>query len=219
VVGANGSGKSTLLRILAGLDRCDRGSVRLERPPVARGIDQGPVRLAEAGYLPQEPSFPGLTSVGDYLSHVAWVFGVPSQTRQERVAEALAAVGLSDRQGTAIRQLSGGMRRRLGVAQALIGEPAVLVLDEPTAGLDPAQRSGVMAAIRKVSEGRVVVVATHSGSDVAELADRLLILRDGSAAFDGVPGDLTYGSTEDQVGKGSLDAALASILGASEAGD
>lgn len=172
LVGANGAGKSTLMQLLSGVEVPDAGKV--ER-----------AEASKVGYMPQDLSFPATARVDDYLEHVAWVRNVPRQDRRTRVSELISAISLEDKAHARIRTLSGGMRRRLGLAQALIDDPDLLLLDEPTVGLDPVQRVRLRDAVKAISGNRIVIFSTHLVDDVADIADRVVILAAGTVVFDG----------------------------------
>lgn len=172
VVGANGAGKSTLFRLLAGLEKPDKGELR-------RG------RATAVGLMPQDPRLPSRATLDGYLHHIGWLYGVSRETRIQRVEAVLATVGLIERRDSPIASLSGGMARRLALAAALLPEPQMLLLDEPTVGLDPLQRITMREALLALPAGVAVVVSTHLVEDVQALNGSVLVLRDGEATFHG----------------------------------
>ena len=179
LMGPNGAGKSTLISLLVGAERVQRGSV------VVGGLDVGARRQRRElqqrlGYVPQQLRLFDRYTTSDVLRYVAWLKRVEDHLVEERTARALATVGLQDEARTPIRRLSGGMRQRVALAQALVNDPDVLVLDEPTVGLDPEQRTGTREAIRRSSAGRLLVVATHLVEDVVALARHVVVLREGA---------------------------------------
>lgn len=174
LLGANGAGKSTLMRLVVGTMRPSSGGVRL------------PAGGAAVGFLPQDFVGPAWASARDYLTYIAWCRSTRrSKITAAHVTEALEAVGLTDRADTKISALSGGMVRRLGVAQALLGDCPLLVLDEPTVGLDPIQRHELRDLVRRLGESRVVLMSTHLAEDVAAVADHVLVLDDGVLLYEG----------------------------------
>ena len=173
VLGANGSGKSTLFSVAAGF----------MRPTTGSGVHG--LLGSRVGYLPQEMVFPQSATCAEYLGHVAWLYQIPKPQRGEKVSSVLGQVGLSDQAGKQISQLSGGMRRRLGIAHAILHDPEILILDEPTAGLDPLQRKQIRAVIGRESTERVTLFSTHLLDDVADLSDHVVVLADGTVTFDG----------------------------------
>jgi ABC-2 type transport system ATP-binding protein len=190
LLGPNGAGKTTLLRILATVLAPDAGRVRL------LGLDPGVAgeRLAirrRLGYMPQEPGFHrGFTSF-EFLDYVAILKELTERrARHDEVRRVLELVDLSDRRGTRIRALSGGMRRRLALAQALIGDPDLLILDEPTAGLDPEQRLRFRELVSELGERRAVLLSTHQTEDIAALCPRVVVLHAGAILFQGAPSEL-----------------------------
>jgi ABC-2 type transport system ATP-binding protein len=190
LLGPNGAGKTTLLRILATVLGADTGSVRILGRDPADGSERTDIRR-RLGYLPQELGYPrGFTAYGfvDYVAVLKeWDEAGP---RREEVRRVLADVGLTEQSARRIRALSGGQRRRVGLAQALLGSPELLVLDEPTTGLDPEQRVSLRHVLAEVGREATVVVATHQTEDVAALCERVVVLDAGAIRFDGAVTDL-----------------------------
>jgi ABC-2 type transport system ATP-binding protein len=176
LVGANGAGKSTLLGVLAGAVCPTLGSTR--------GCGSG----HQIGWVPQELALPSTVRVLDFLVYMAWVQGIGRRDRLRLAEVALAEVDLTALSGSRIGALSGGMRRRLLIGQALLTRPEVLLMDEPTAGLDPEQRARMRALVDTLSSGdRVLVVSSHEIADLAHISDRLVMLERGRVVFDGTP--------------------------------
>ncbi len=190
LLGPNGAGKTTLLRITATAMAPDRGRVEV----LGRDISTGAGRLATRrtlGYLPQEPGFHRQFSAFDFVDYVAILKEWGNRRRRhDEVRRVLALVGLESQMHKRISQLSGGMRRRVAIAQALIGGPRLLVLDEPTAGLDPEQRLRFRELLGNVAEGSTVLLSTHQTDDVAALCQRVVVLLGGRVAFSGTPAEL-----------------------------
>ncbi len=190
LLGPNGAGKSTLLRLLATLATPDEGELwLLGRSP------RDPGQLTEIrrrlGYLPEEPGFHEQFTVFDFVDYLAILKEhLDRRARHAEVERVLELVGLDDRAGARMRTLSGGMRRRVAVAQALLGDPPLLVLDEPTGALDPEQRAQLRALLSRTSDHQAVVLATHQTDDVAALAHRVAVLFDGRIRFHGTPEQL-----------------------------
>ncbi|MEP7330584.1 MAG: ATP-binding cassette domain-containing protein [Terracoccus sp.] len=190
LLGPNGAGKTTLLRVLATVLHADRGSVSILGRDPAAGHERTDIRR-RLGYLPQEIGYPrGFTAYGfvDYMA-VLKELEDPKARRRE-VRRVLADVGLADRATRRIRTLSGGQRRRVGLAQALLGSPELLVLDEPTAGLDPEQRVSLRRVLAEHGRAATIVLATHQTEDVAALCERVVVLDEGSVRFQGSVLDL-----------------------------
>ncbi|MDE9367889.1 ABC transporter ATP-binding protein [Luteipulveratus sp. YIM 133132] len=204
LLGPNGAGKSTLIRALAGIQRISSGYV--SSPSAPRG----------AGYLPQQFRAPQWATPADYLRYVAWVHRVPRAERIGAVDRALAAVGLEDRANHRIRSLSGGMLRRLGVAQAIVHSPELVLLDEPTAGLDHDQRLALISVIRRIARESAVVVSTHVLDDVARLGERVIVLDAGRIDFVGSMDDVVTAGAK-IAGDTSITARGPDIAGALEA--
>ncbi|CUR60820.1 conserved hypothetical protein [metagenome] len=187
LIGVNGAGKSTLLNIMSTALRPSRGAFSLFGvDPVAR---PGAVRK-RIGFMPQSLQLPGHLRVGDFLAYMAWMRGIPRGLRAEAIRLALVDADLTPLAQHRIRQLSGGMHRRLLLAQALLGHPELLVLDEPTAGLDPEQRLRLRALVGGLAWAEAVVVSSHLMEDLTPIADRVLMLDDQRLAFDGTVEEL-----------------------------
>ncbi len=185
LLGPNGAGKTTLLRIAATVIAPEAGRLRLLGFDPARPDDRLALRR-RLGYLPQEPGFYGHFSAFDFVDYVAILKEMTDRRpRHDEVRRVLAAAGLEDQSGKKIKKLSGGMRRRLGLAQALLGKPDLLILDEPTAGLDPEQRLRFRELVSGIGEHRTVLLSTHQTEDVATLCHRVVVLTGGEVRFDG----------------------------------
>jgi ABC-2 type transport system ATP-binding protein len=183
LVGVNGAGKSTLLRSLAGSRRPENGRVRVDDVSLY-GPDRRQV-LDRIGYMPQHLELPAEMRVSDALAYASWVRGVPPGTARARNPQLLDRVGLSRRAADRVGQLSGGMNRRLALAVALVTDPDVLLLDEPTTGLDPEQRAALREIVSGLSASAVTVLSSHVMEDVAMMASRIAVLHEGRLLHDG----------------------------------
>jgi ABC-type multidrug transport system ATPase subunit len=185
LLGQNGAGKSTLMRTIATLQDADSGSVRLGEIDVLADRDEVRKRL---GYLPQEFGvYPRITAL-DMLDHLALLKGVTNgRQRRELVEAMLQKVNLFEHRRKALASYSGGMRQRFGIAQALIGNPQLLVVDEPTAGLDPGERNRFHNLLAEVGESVIVILSTHIVEDVLELCSKMAILHRGCVLYEGGP--------------------------------
>jgi ABC-2 type transport system ATP-binding protein len=186
LLGPNGAGKTTLLRLLSTALTPTSGTVTVLGHDAHGSLAQRTEVRRRLGYLPQEVAFPrGMTAFGfvDYVAVLKeWT---DTGRRHAEVRRVLDLVGLTDRTGTRLRALSGGQRRRVALAQALIGDPAVLILDEPTTGLDPEQRASLRSVLSALGRTSTVLIATHQTDDVAALCDRVVVMAGGGVRFDG----------------------------------
>ncbi len=188
LLGPNGAGKSSLMRCLATLQIPTSGTMRFD------GIDIGaqPEALrATLGYLPQDFGVYPRVTAWDLLDHLAVLKGVTGRgERRETVESLLQQVNLWEVRKKAIAGFSGGMRQRFGIAQALIGNPRLLIVDEPTAGLDPEERNRFNTLLASIAQNVVIILSTHIVDDVADLCPRMAILAGGRIVEQGVPGEL-----------------------------
>lgn len=185
LLGPNGAGKSTLMRILATLQEPDSGSAFLGEIDVLKQKEEVRHRL---GYLPQEFGVYPRISAQDMLSHLALLKGMTkSRERKEVVAAMLQRCNLYEVRKKALTGFSGGMRQRFGIAQALIGNPQLLIADEPTAGLDPGERNRFYNLLAEVGEQVVVILSTHIVEDVMDLCTDMAIIHEGKVLYEGAP--------------------------------
>ncbi len=190
LLGPNGAGKTTLMRILAGLVNPTSGSVRVDGHDMASNAGKIAVK-AMLGYLPQELGlYPDLTArqFVDYMAILKRLADPPE--RRRRVAEVLETVGLTDVADRKLKGFSGGMRRRVGIAQALVNDPRVLIVDEPTAGLDPEERIRFRNLLVDLAADRIVLLSTHIVEDISQTCRDLAVLDRGRLRFRGNPAEL-----------------------------
>ena len=185
LLGPNGAGKSTLMRTLATLQEPDSGSAFLGEIDVLKQKDEVRHRL---GYLPQEFGVYPRISAQDMLSHLALLKGITNaRERKEVVGAMLQRCNLYDVRKKALTGFSGGMRQRFGIAQALIGNPQLLIVDEPTAGLDPGERNRFYNLLAEVGEQVIVILSTHIVEDVMDLCTDMAIIHEGRVLYEGAP--------------------------------
>jgi ABC-2 type transport system ATP-binding protein len=187
LVGVNGAGKSTLLRILSTTLTARTGSLTVLGTDPA--VDVSSVRR-HLGYMPQTLEIPAGLAVRDFLAYMAWLRGFGRRLRPGLVEEALEAADLVERRDAKVGSLSGGMHRRLLFAQAVLGDPDLLILDEPTVGLDPEQRVRVRELIGRTGGTRATVISSHLLEDLLPIADQVLMLDEGRLVFDGTVDEL-----------------------------
>ncbi|MBK7905808.1 MAG: ABC transporter ATP-binding protein [Gemmatimonadetes bacterium] len=191
LLGPNGAGKSTLMRTLATLQSPDVGTVRFDGLSI---FDDVAAHRRRLGYLPQDFGvYPGL-SARELLDHLALLKGLTDRhDRREQVDALLVQVNLWDHRKRAVSGFSGGMRQRFGIAQALLGAPKLVIVDEPTAGLDPAERGRFYNLLSELGDEMVVILSTHIVEDVRQICTRMAIMADGRVVCQGVPDDLAAG--------------------------
>ena len=176
LLGVNGAGKTTLMRMLTTLMKPSSGQITWDGEDVF-AMD-GKYRML-LGYLPQDFGYYPDFSVYDYLMYIAALKGIRPAVAKQRVKELLKQVGLVKARNKKMKTLSGGMKRRAGIAQAMLNDPKILILDEPTAGLDPSERIRFRNLISELSEDRIVLLSTHIVSDIEYIANEILLMKDG----------------------------------------
>jgi ABC-2 type transport system ATP-binding protein len=214
LLGPNGAGKTSLLRMLATVIAPSSGTLQLlGRDP--RGYAQRKEVRRRLGYLPQSLGYyPGFT-VAEFVEYFALLKEMPPAQVPRAVAAAVEATGLGGQARAKLRTLSGGMLRRAGIAQAIVNEPDLLLLDEPTAGLDPEQRVAFRALLRDLGERATVVVSTHLVEDVGAACSQVVLMDAGRIVFHGTPGDLTARAEgTDAAGDAPLERGYSAVLAA-----
>ncbi len=189
LLGPNGAGKSTLMRTLATLQDADSGTITLGEIDVLR--DRDAVRHV-LGYLPQEFGVYQRISAIDLLDHFAVLKGIPTNQRKAVVEALLQRTNLWDHRKKAVSSYSGGMRQRFGIAQALLGDPQLIIVDEPTAGLDPGERNRFHNLLSSIGEHVIVILSTHIVDDVKELCPNMAIINEGKVLYAGTPDDALH---------------------------
>ncbi|QTX05872.1 ATP-binding cassette domain-containing protein [Agromyces archimandritae] len=190
LLGPNGAGKTTLLRVLAGVHGYD-GTLRLDGETVRPNRSRPRRYRAAVGWLPQHVTpFPGLTA-REHVSYIGWLKGLTPRAAASRALSALTQVGLEGKANERAERLSGGQMRRLGIAGVLVHDARYLLLDEPTAGLDPRERDRLVAVLRDIERTRSVLVSTHDTAALIEPSSRVLLLHDGRLRFDGTADQFT----------------------------
>lgn len=180
LLGANGAGKTTLMRMLCGILKPTGGTVTFDGMDVS---EEG--YRAVLGYLPQDFGYYPEFSGTDFLLYLAALKGLPRPQAKRRTEELLELVSLQEAGRKKIKTYSGGMKQRLGIAQALLNDPKLLVLDEPTAGLDPKERVRFRNLIESLGKDSIVLLSTHIVSDIEHIADEVLMMKDGQLIFQG----------------------------------
>ncbi|HIU03680.1 MAG TPA: ABC transporter ATP-binding protein [Candidatus Onthocola gallistercoris] len=187
LLGANGAGKTTLMRLLCNIQNPTSGKILLNDENIA---ELGEKYRDLLGYLPQHFRYYPDFSALDFLLYVSTLKGLSERTARKRSKELLEAVGLWTDRTHKIRTFSGGMKQRLGIAQAMLNNPRILILDEPTAGLDPKERVRFRNLISAFSKGRIVILSTHIVSDVEFIAEDIMMMKSGEIVRFGAPKDM-----------------------------
>ncbi|MDE6664246.1 MAG: ABC transporter ATP-binding protein [Lachnospiraceae bacterium] len=187
LLGANGAGKTTLMRIIAGIMKPTSGQIEYDGIPIDT--------LKESyrdifGYLPQEFGFYPEFTVKDYLEYMSALKGLTSHDTKTRINDLLETLSLANVRNKKIIKLSGGMKRRVGIAQALLNDPKVLILDEPTSGLDPGERIRFRNLLSEFAHDRIVLISTHIVSDIEYIANRNTLMKDGKLIANGTTDEL-----------------------------
>jgi len=210
LLGPNGAGKTTLLRTLATVIPPRAGQLDICGDSI---VSERAVRRARRniGYLPQNFGYYPAFSVYEFVRYCAWLRGAPPRDAHELTTQAIDAVGLTDRSSVRMKSLSGGMLRRAGIATAILGSPRLLLLDEPTVGLDPAQRLEFRSLIRSLT-GVAVVLSTHLVEDVSAVCDDVAVMLNGRFVFRGSPEMLSDAAADGAVGDSSLERGYMTVL-------
>tara|TARA_Y100000741_G_scaffold39732_1_gene27727 strand:- start:3697 stop:4566 length:870 start_codon:yes stop_codon:yes gene_type:complete len=207
LLGPNGAGKSSMMRTIATLQDPDKGSIFFDELNIIENSQEFRKNL---GYLPQEFGVYPRISAEQLLDHIATLKGVTNKLeRKDLVSYLLQKVNLFDRKNKNVKGFSGGMKQRIGIAQALIGNPKILIVDEPTAGLDPGERNRFYDLISDVGEEVIVILSTHIVDDVRELCTQMAIMNNGQIVFNGSPDEginsLKGKVYEKQIARSELD--------------
>lgn len=188
VLGPNGAGKTTLMRAIAGLVSIQSGQIKIEHESNLDDIKQ---LRQNIGYLPQDfNTFPRLT-VKECLEHIALLKGLHNKNdRMERIMQVLEDVNMLDKQNTKMKKLSGGMRKRVGIAQIFLSDPDILIIDEPTAGLDLYERIRFRNLLMKLSLDRTVIISSHIVEDIEFLCTKIGVISEGTVLKEGIPSEI-----------------------------
>ena len=209
LLGVNGAGKTTLMRMLTTLIKPTDGEILWDGQDVFKMDGQYRKLL---GYLPQDFGYYPDFSIYDYLMYIASIKGIRPAAAKERVKELLKQVGLFSARHKKMKNLSGGMKRRAGIAQAMLNDPKILILDEPTAGLDPSERIRFRNLISELSGDRIVLLSTHIVSDIEYIANEILLMKDGCITLSGTASEVVHSMPERvwtfSVPKAQIDAYL-----------
>lgn len=184
LLGENGAGKTTLMRMIVGILKPTQGQICCDGIPIQQ---LGGAYRNLLGYLPQDFGYYKEFSAVQFLNYIAALKAIASETAKERIESILETVGLAEYRDKKLKTFSGGMIRRIGIAQALLNEPEILILDEPTAGLDPKERVRFRNIISSLGKKRIVILSTHIVSDIAYIADQILIMKQGQFIMTGTP--------------------------------
>ncbi|MFI9641192.1 ABC transporter ATP-binding protein [Micromonospora sp. NPDC051925] len=211
LLGPNGAGKTTLMRALATVVKPASGRLSLLGQTVDGRADLREVRR-NLGYLPQQFGFYPRFTVREFVEYLAWLKEMPKKAVPGAVQRAIDRVGLTDRADSRMKALSGGMLRRAGIAQAIVNDPQVLLLDEPTVGLDPEQRLDFRTLLRELGVDSCVLVSTHLVEDVAVACTDVVMINNGQLVYQGTPGDLAAQGGQHDAGDSPTERGYSALL-------
>ncbi|WMJ80050.1 ABC transporter ATP-binding protein [Clostridium sp. MB40-C1] len=187
LLGTNGAGKTTLINIIVGILQPDIGEVKFNEVNIQKlGVNY----LDKIGYLPQNPRFYKNFKAGEFLFYMCAIKGISKADSETRTEEVLKMVNLWEERNKKVGAFSGGMKQRLGIAQALLNDPDIIILDEPTAGLDPKERIRFRNIISKLSSTKIILLATHIVSDIEYIAKEVILIKDGNIVKQDKPTNL-----------------------------
>ncbi|MGW5744422.1 ABC transporter ATP-binding protein [Amycolatopsis sp. NPDC003861] len=211
LLGPNGAGKTTLIRALATVLRPESGRLSLLGTPAGGRTGQRELRR-RIGYLPQNFGYYKRFTVREFVEYLAWLKEMSKEDIPGVVQRAVERVGLADRADDRMKTLSGGMVRRVGIAQAIVNDPEVLLLDEPTAGLDPAQRVRFRELVQELGRDSCVLISTHLVEDVATACTDVILFAAGKLVFQGTPDELAAAGTLEHVGDSPIERGYSALL-------
>ena len=211
LLGPNGAGKTTLIRALATVLRPAEGRLSLLGVPVGAHTGQRGLRR-RIGYLPQNFGFYKRFTVREFVEYIAWLKEMSKEDIPGAVQRAIERVGLADRADDRMKTLSGGMVRRVGIAQAIVNDPDILLLDEPTAGLDPAQRVRFRELVQEVGQDSCVLISTHLVEDVGTACSDVVLFAEGKLVFQGTPDALAAAGTPEHTGDSPIERGYSALL-------
>jgi ABC-2 type transport system ATP-binding protein len=211
LLGPNGAGKTTLMRALSTVHRPSGGHLRLLGEDATSGRVLRSLRR-RLGYLPQHFGFYPRFTVREYVEYMAWLREMPKAAIPGAVQRAVERVGLTSRADSRLKALSGGMLRRVGIAQAIVNDPEILLLDEPTAGLDPAQRVRFRELVQELGRDSCVLISTHLVEDVATACTDVVLFAGGKLVFQGTPDGLAAAGTLEHVGDSPIERGYSALL-------
>ena len=211
LLGPNGAGKTTLIRALATVLRPAEGTLSLLGAPAGGHTGQRGLRR-RIGYLPQDFGFYKRFTVREFVEYLAWLKEMSKEDIPGAVQRAIERVGLADRADDRMKTLSGGMVRRVGIAQAIVNDPEILLLDEPTAGLDPAQRVRFRELVQEVGQDSCVLISTHLVEDVGTACSDVVLFAEGKLVFQGTPDELAAAGTPDHTGDSPIERGYSALL-------
>ncbi|MEV6830305.1 ABC transporter ATP-binding protein [Amycolatopsis sp. NPDC051102] len=211
LLGPNGAGKTTLIRALATVLRPASGRLTLLGAPAGGQAGRRELRR-RIGYLPQNFGYYKRFTVREFVEYLAWLKEMSKEDIPGAVQRAVERVGLADRADDRLKTLSGGMIRRVGIAQAIVNDPDILLLDEPTAGLDPAQRVRFRELVQQLGRDSCVLISTHLVEDVATACTDVVLFAEGKLVFKGTPAELAEAGTTEDVGDSPIERGYSALL-------
>ena len=182
LLGVNGAGKTTLMKMLCGIIKCDEGRIFIDGEDIQLA---GSSYMEKLGYLPQEFGYYPEFTAREYLKYIAVIKGISKNKINKKIQEVLQIVSLEDVADKKIKTFSGGMKRRIGIGQAIINDPKLLIMDEPTVGLDPKERIRFRKLLTELAEDRIVLLSTHIVSDVEAIAETIFLMKEGKIVVGG----------------------------------